>query len=219
MSNTAQSPREALGDAPLRAGSSFSRPAALIGGGVVALIALTAIATTLVMKPPATPKGEPGAQAAVGSTIAAQSLMSTSTGGAKASGKVIDEGPANKAAKPQPSPQRVAATCTSCGVVESVTPVTKKGEAKGVGAVGGAVIGGVIGHQMGGGRGKDAMTAIGVVGGGIAGHEVEKRARATTTYQVKVRMEDGSMRTVTQSTAPAVGQKVTVEGSQLKARA
>jgi hypothetical protein len=32
-------------------------------------------------------------------------------------------------------------------------------------------------------------------------------------------MEDGSMRTVTQSTAPAVGQKVTVEGSQLKARA
>jgi outer membrane lipoprotein SlyB len=88
-----------------------------------------------------------------------------------------------------------------------------------VGAVGGAVLGGVIGHQMGGGRGKDAMTAIGVVGGGIAGHEVEKRARATTTYQVKVRMEDGSMRTVTQSTAPAVGQKVTVVGSQLKARA
>ena len=220
MYNTAQTPREALGDAPLRAGSSFSRPAALIGGGVVALIALTAIATTLVMKPPApaTPKGEPGAQASEG-TVAAQSLMSTSTGGAKASGKVIDEGPANKAAKPQPSPQRVAATCTSCGVVESVTPVTQKGEAKGVGAVGGAVLGGVIGHQMGGGRGKDAMTAIGVVGGGIAGHEVEKRARATTTYQVKVRMEDGSMRTVTQSTAPAVGQKVTVEGSQLKARA
>ena len=129
MSNTAQSPRDALGDAPLRAGSSFSRPAALIGGGVVALIALTAIATTLVMKPPATLKGEPGAQAAVGSTIAAQSLMSTSTGGAKASGKVIDEGPANKAAKSQPSPQRVATTCTSCGVVESVTPVKQKGEA------------------------------------------------------------------------------------------
>jgi outer membrane lipoprotein SlyB len=218
LSNTAQSPRDALGDAPLRAGSSFSRPAALIGGGAVALIALTAIATTLVMKPPATPKGEPGAQAAVG-TVAAQSLMSASTGGAKASGKVIDEGPANKAAKSQPGPQRVATTCTGCGVVESVTPVTQKGEAKGVGAVGGAVLGGVIGHQMGGGRGKDAMTAIGVVGGGIAGHEVEKRARATTTYQVKVRMEDGSMRTVTQSTAPAVGQKVTVEGSQLKARA
>jgi outer membrane lipoprotein SlyB len=81
------------------------------------------------------------------------------------------------------------------------------------------VIGGVIGNQMGGGRGKDAMTAIGVVGGGMAGHEIEKRQRATTVYQVKVRMDDGSTRTVTQQSAPSVGAKVTLEGSQLKARA
>jgi hypothetical protein len=32
-------------------------------------------------------------------------------------------------------------------------------------------------------------------------------------------MEDGSLRTVTQGSAPAVGQKVTVEGSTIKARA
>jgi outer membrane lipoprotein SlyB len=52
----------------------------------------------------------------------------------------------------------------------------------------------------------------------MAGHEIEKRQRATTVYQVKVRMDDGSTRTITQSTAPTVGQKVTVEGQQIKAR-
>jgi len=59
---------------------------------------------------------------------------------------------------------------------------------------------------------------LGAVGGGVAGNEVEKRARATTSYQVTVRMDDGSLRTLAQSTAPAVGQKVTVEGSTLRLR-
>jgi hypothetical protein len=31
-------------------------------------------------------------------------------------------------------------------------------------------------------------------------------------------MEDGTLRSVTQSTAPTVGEKVTVDGSQIKAR-
>jgi outer membrane lipoprotein SlyB len=72
---------------------------------------------------------------------------------------------------------------------------------------------------MGGGTGRDAMTAVGVVGGGIAGHEIEKRARATTAYQVKVRMQDGTLRTITQSSAPAVGQKVSVDGQKMTPRA
>ncbi len=37
----------------------------------------------------------------------------------------------------------------------------------------------------------------GAVGGGYAGNEVEKRTRATTSYQVQVRMEDGSLRSFT----------------------
>jgi outer membrane lipoprotein SlyB len=59
---------------------------------------------------------------------------------------------------------------------------------------------------------------VGAVGGGMAGHEIEKRQRATTMYAVKVRMQDGSLRSVTQSTAPTVGQKVTLDGTQIKAR-
>jgi outer membrane lipoprotein SlyB len=57
---------------------------------------------------------------------------------------------------------------------------------------------------------------LGAVGGGLAGHEVEKQARSTTVYQVQMRMDDGSTRTVTQNTAPAVGARFEVEGSQLK---
>lgn len=211
------------GEAPLRAGSSFSRPAALIGGAV-ALVAITAIATTLAFKP------STHAEADAGASVAAQSLGSSST---KASGEVGDEAapakpaPAQgerKAAPPKPAakptaPAKVAAApCATCGVVESVTPFEKKGEGTGIGAVGGAVVGGLLGSQVGGGNGKKAMTVIGAVGGGLAGNEIEKRQRATTMYSVKVRMDDGTTRTITQSTAPTVGQKVTVDGQQIKAR-
>ena len=47
------------GDATLRARSGFSRPAALIGGAT-ALVALTAIATTLALKVGAVQTGQAG---------------------------------------------------------------------------------------------------------------------------------------------------------------
>jgi outer membrane lipoprotein SlyB len=105
--------------------------------------------------------------------------------------------------------------CATCGTVESVNAVTRQGEANGIGAVGGAVLGGVVGHQVGGGRGKDVATVLGAVGGGLLGHQVEKNVKKTTVYQVRVRMEDGSTRTVEQASAPAVGAKVTVDGNKL----
>ena len=124
----------------------------------------------------------------------------------------------NHAAKPAPATTTAAADiCATCGTVESVKTETRKGEGTGLGAVAGGVLGGVVGHQMGGGNGKKAMTVLGAVGGGFAGHEVEKRARSTTVYQVRLRMDDGTTRTVTQQTAPAVGGRFEVEGSTLKA--
>ncbi|HZE90650.1 MAG TPA: glycine zipper 2TM domain-containing protein [Rhizobacter sp.] len=126
---------------------------------------------------------------------------------------------ATKAAGVKPSNRATevrAAACAECGTVESVKAETQKGEATGLGAVAGGVLGGVVGHQMGEGNGKKAMTVIGAVGGGLAGHEVEKRARSVTAYQVRVSMDDGSTRTVTQSTAPAVGARVEINGQHLK---
>ena len=237
------------GGAPRTAlASTFSRPAAVIGGAV-GLIVLTAAATTLMVRSPASKD----VADSHGATAAALMSDAKST---KSSGSVVPQAPADfpekmdaKAeAKPEPAqatsakpapvaatrggtpttsakaggaaPQRaVASTCANCGVIEAVTPFKKKGEGTGVGAVGGAVVGGLLGNAMGSGDGRKAMTVIGAVGGGVAGNAIEKNARATTLYNVRVRMSDGTTRTVTQSTAPTVGQKVTVEGSQLKSRA
>ncbi|MBD5754935.1 glycine zipper 2TM domain-containing protein, partial [Citrobacter freundii] len=41
------------------------------------------------------------------------------------------------------------------------------------GSVLGAVAGGVIGHQFGGGRGKDIATVAGALGGGYAGNQIQ----------------------------------------------
>jgi outer membrane lipoprotein SlyB len=112
---------------------------------------------------------------------------------------------------------RTAAVCASCGTVESVTPVQQKGQGTGLGAVAGGVLGGVLGHQVGGGNGKTAMTVLGAVGGGFAGNEVEKRARSETLFDVRVRMEDGSVRAFQRAQSLAVGTSVIVEGTTLRA--
>lgn len=106
--------------------------------------------------------------------------------------------------------------CRHCGTVESVRAVREKGAGTGLGAVAGGVAGGVVGHQLGGGSGKDAMTVLGAVGGAVAGHQVEKHARGRTAYQVRVRLDDGSIRTFTRSQAPARGDRVAVEGDSLR---
>lgn len=109
-----------------------------------------------------------------------------------------------------------APVCRECGVVESVQAVTRKGEASGLGAVAGGVLGAAVGNQMGKGNGRDAMTVIGAVGGGVAGHEIEKRAKSTTVHVVKVRMDDGSLRTIEQSAAARTGDRVIVEGNKMR---
>lgn len=86
--------------------------------------------------------------------------------------------------------------CTECGVVESVREIETKGEGSGVGAVGGAVVGGVLGHQVGNGRGQDIATVLGAVGGAVAGNEVEKRVKSGKSFEITVRLDDGSSRVI-----------------------
>lgn len=216
---------------PAAAQGAFSRPAALIGGAAV-LVAVTAVATTLAVRDPA-----PDTRAGIAAPMAATTLDGAAANKAPAAlpvksattPAVAERGGAAPAAtaKPvhaqrgsvqAPTTPKAASACAQCGMVESVAAVTQKGEGTGLGVVGGAVVGGLVGSQIGGGSGRNVATVLGAVGGGVAGNEVEKRARATTSYQVKVRMDDGSLRTLTQPTAPAVGQKVTVDGSTLRVR-
>lgn len=125
---------------------------------------------------------------------------------------------------PAPAPVVVAqapaapkALCNDCGVIESVREVEQKGEGSGLGAAAGGVLGGVLGHQVGGGRGRDVMTVVGAVGGAVAGHQVEKNMKKTMSYEITVRFEDGTTRTLKQASAPAwrAGDKVRVVNSEI----
>ncbi|AYN26663.1 MULTISPECIES: glycine zipper 2TM domain-containing protein [Buttiauxella] len=51
-----------------------------------------------------------------------------------------------------------------------------------IGSALGAVAGGVIGHQFGGGRGKDVATVVGALGGGYAGNQVQGNMQDRDTY-------------------------------------
>lgn len=120
-----------------------------------------------------------------------------------------------------PAPVVAAAPlCAVCGSVESVTPVERSSKAPGVGvgAVAGGVLGAVLGNQVGHGNGRTAATVLGAVGGGFAGNAIEGKIRKETVYQVSVRMEDGSRRSVELARAPSVGSQVTVEGATLRTR-
>jgi len=108
---------------------------------------------------------------------------------------------------PMNAPAPVAAPakplCYDCGVVESVREVEKKGEGSGAGAVVGGIAGGLLGRQTGGGRGRDAMTVLGAIGGAVAGNAIEKNVKKVKSYEINIRFEDGTNRVIAQDTAPA----------------
>ncbi|MBB5498900.1 glycine zipper 2TM domain-containing protein [Paraburkholderia sp. MM5384-R2] len=117
----------------------------------------------------------------------------------------------------QPAPH--AAYCSTCGTVVAISAVRHEGHGTGIGAVGGAVAGGVVGNQFGAGGGRTAMTLLGALGGGFAGNSVEKHLRSTTSYSVRVHMEDGKTRYFTYSEAPPLrdGERVRVRNGGLVA--
>lgn len=167
-------------------------------GGAAFGIAVVSAGAAMWLQPAATVK--PAAVESKGPELASQPIT-----------------PAPVAAQPlKVAPAAPVATCATCGVVESVLAVKHKGQGTGLGAVAGGVVGGVVGNQIGKGDGRKAMTVIGAVGGGFAGHEIEKHARAETVYSIRVRMNDGKLRTLTRPQPLAVGTRVTVQGQTLR---
>ncbi|MNR92447.1 hypothetical protein D3C72_234790 [compost metagenome] len=122
----------------------------------------------------------------------------------------------NKLAQAAP----VAQVCGNCGRIESIRSVQSAAQPSGVGIVGGAVVGGLLGNQIGNGNGRSLATVAGAVGGGYAGNEIEKRTRTATTYEVRVRMDDGRVRTFPYNNPPnwSNGDPVRVVDGYLRAR-
>lgn len=109
--------------------------------------------------------------------------------------------------------------CRSCGTVESVREVRRSGPVNGIagtqvtpGMAIGGVVGGLLGNQVGHGNGRAAATVVGAAGGAYAGHAIEKNQGSYTAYVMRIRMNDGTMRTVEQRAALARGAHVVVKG-------
>jgi outer membrane lipoprotein SlyB len=92
--------------------------------------------------------------------------------------------------------------CSNCGNVESVRTITTRAEGSGLGAAGGAVVGGLLGNQVGGGTGRQLATVAGAIGGAVAGNQIEGNMKATTSYEIRVRLDDGTLRTFRQNSQP-----------------
>ena len=123
--------------------------------------------------------------------------------------------PQQQYAAAAPAPQ----VCSNCGVIEAIHEVNTRAEGSGVGAAGGAVVGGLLGNQVGGGHGKQLATVLGAVGGAVAGNQIEGSVRATRSYNIVVRLDNGKTRTVHQSAAPnwRQGDRVRVVNGGLRA--
>lgn len=221
-----------MSDTNTPASSTGSRNALLAGGGV-ALVGL-GLAAGMFLRSPSAPADKPAEQAAATASAASMAALGASAvaegaASAPAAGQHHEsakaarhhEGTHHKTAEAAQGAQPVqqaqpVPVCDYCGTVDSVRAVQQEGQGSGVGAVAGGVLGGVVGNQMGKGSGKTAMTILGAIGGGVAGNEVEKRQKAETVYDVTVRMDDGSVRTFRQKTAPATGSRVEVDGQTLR---
>jgi outer membrane lipoprotein SlyB len=125
--------------------------------------------------------------------------------------------------QPQQAPDRMPEpeakqACGNCGVVESVRAVEHRPQGSGVGAAGGAILGGLLGNQVGSGHGRQIATVAGAVGGAVAGNQIEGNMKTTHTWDVSVRMDNGTRRTFHQSSEPSwrSGDAVRVVKGQLR---
>lgn len=179
--------------------SSMLYPIMLIAAIAVIVFSVVGIATMTGLMPSVLSKNDPAA-----------------------AGDAAKSAPAQIAPAPRTARPRVAASgaeCSDCGVVESIRAVEAKGQGSGLGAVAGGVVGGLLGNQVGRGGGRTAMTVVGAGAGAYAGHEIEKNMNKSVRYQVRVRMNDGTLRTLYEASQPAlsVGQKVRVTNNGVAA--
>lgn len=180
-------------------------PILLIAGVSVIVASLLGIAAMTGLLPPA--QSQPAVTAAATGRALTETLPASQfpkkVAAANAAQRAGDSGIA-------------AARCENCGVVESVRSMEQKGEGSGVGAVAGGLVGGILGNQVGGGKGRTAMTVVGAGAGAYAGHELEKNMKRSVTYEIRVRMDDRSIRTFHSDNPDlGVGQRVTVRDGRL----
>jgi outer membrane lipoprotein SlyB len=205
-------------NSPVQTAAKSARLHPLMALAAMCVIALSVTGVAAMTGLLKTSKAESGsAPLAVSAPLPPEAAAPTPPAKAQAQPRAVSR-PAPVAAAPREYDARPApVVAQNVGVVESIREVKTPGQGTGLGAVAGGVLGGVLGNQVGGGNGKKAMTVIGAVGGGVLGNHVEKNARATVSYSVTVRMDNGERRTMSLARADAwrVGDRVKVENGQI----
>ena len=107
--------------------------------------------------------------------------------------------------------------CIDCGHVTAVTAHEKAGDSNAVGMIAGGVAGALLGHQVGGGRGKDLATLAGAAGGAYAGKKIQENMGSSQVWTVSVRYTDGRSENFefAQNPGVAVGDAVKKSGNTL----
>jgi len=103
------------------------------------------------------------------------------------------------------------------GVVDAIEMTNAPQAGIGPGTVIGGIVGGILGNQVGGGTGNTVATVAGAVGGAVAGNQIEKRTNQQPVYNVRLRMNDRSYQTVTQTSIGdlRVGDRVRLENGRI----
>lgn len=114
--------------------------------------------------------------------------------------------------------QRSAASCLDCGRITAVNVSEKRGESNPLGVVAGGAAGALLGHQVGGGRGKDLATIAGAIGGAYAGKKIQEKTNATKIWAVEVQYDNGQRGTFSYDADPGVkaGDRVQKAGEFIK---
>ncbi len=205
--------------------ASGIHPGVWIGGGLMSL-AIVALATTLVVNHNDAASSAPLANAIVAPQ---QTPGANQISGANGQPMLASEGartehraPVQRHHEPVRYDDRqqqlaAASVCSTCGVIDGYSAVQVQGQNNGIGAVAGGLGGALVGSKIAGRNEHTLGGVIGAVGGGLLGNAIETHERAATAYDVRVRMADGSIRTVRQSTVPSVGQHVNIDGDTLRA--
>lgn len=175
-------------------------PLVLAAAGAVVLVCGLGAAAIMGWLPSSNGKDADGSLAANGSPMTSQSMPSQMPQSGNASDHrapiVHHARPAEYVASASP------AKCAECGVIDAVNEVDTRGQGSGVGAAGGAVVGGLLGNQVGSGRGRELATIAGAIGGAVAGNQIEGNVRTNRSYNISVRLNDGSIRTFHQPEQP-----------------
>ena len=213
---------------PARTAPAPERPA-IVAAAPATEPAAVAPAAPAAAVAPAPVAATPAPAAAAARTVAASHHKT-------ARSKVAEEIPAGRPSAPPPLasgvppdylPPPVAASdppapppCLDCGVVANVRQVTKEGKPSGAGAVIGGLAGAVLGSNIGRGNTRTVASIAGAVGGGLLGNTIEKSQGKTTSYEVSLRMQDGSTRTIPSDTMPAwrIGDNVKLVGGAIVSR-